>query len=59
MPNGSGRVALFYNLITFFRQQVLPQWESRHTLQALRLKYFAIAAAALLSICRAAVLASD
>jgi hypothetical protein len=36
--------ALFYNLITFFRQQVLPQRESRHTLQTLRLKYFVIAA---------------
>ena len=36
--------ALFYNLITLFRQQVLPQRESRHTLQTLRLKYFVIAA---------------
>ena len=36
--------ALFYNLITLLRQQVLPQRESRHTLQTLRLKYFVIAA---------------
>lgn len=35
---------LFYNLITLFRQQVLPQRESRHTWQTLRLKYFVIAA---------------
>ena len=35
---------LFYNLITLFRQQVLPRRESRHTWQTLRLKYFVIAA---------------
>jgi hypothetical protein len=35
---------LFYNLITFFRQQVLPRRQSRHTWQTLRLKYFVIAA---------------
>ena len=36
--------ALFFNLITLFRQPVLPQRESRHTWQTLRLKYFVIAA---------------
>jgi hypothetical protein len=35
---------LFYNLITLFRQQVLPRRESRHTWQTLRLKYFVMAA---------------
>ena len=50
---------MFYNLITFFRQQVFPQQESRRSLQTLRLMYFVIAATALFSICRAAVLASD
>ena len=35
--------SLFYYRIAFFRQPVLPQRESLHTLQTLWLKYFAIA----------------
>ena len=36
--------ALFYNLITLFRREVLPERESRHTWHTLRLKYFIIPA---------------